>query len=396
MTSLSDQDVLALIARGESDQVEFTQSTTDTDKFCEAICAFANDLPGHGTKGVLLVGVQKNGTLSGLQVTERIQESLAGLRRDGQIQPLPTMSVTRHSLSGGDVAAIAVQPSILPPVRYRGRVCIRVGASKAYATEQEERLLTERRSSSARSFDTQPCPGAELAELSLRLFQDYREAVIPEEVIVANHRSIEEQLAALRFFDLRNQLSTHAGVLLFGINPRFFLPGAYVHFVQWPSTTVTDSPLSDRQVSGDLRTVVSQIHELMRATNRIAVQRTGGVAERYTPDFPEFALTELFNNAVMHRDYASNTPIRVNWFSDRVEISNPGGLFGEVTPATLESRSGYRNPTIAEAMWNLGFVNRYGSGIASAQRSLREAGHPPAEFTIDSQYFLTILRGRPT
>ncbi|MBI2397229.1 MAG: putative DNA binding domain-containing protein [Xanthomonadales bacterium] len=395
MQSLTDQEVLALIAGGESDQVEFTESTRDTDKFCEAICAFANDLPGHGSRGALLVGVRKNGSLSGLQVTDALQESLAGLRRDGQIQPLPTLCVTRHRFPDGDVAVVAVEPSILPPVRYRGRVCIRVGASKGYASEQDERHLTERRSSSARSFDAQPCPGATISDLSLRIFDDYRATVIAQEVISANHRSIEEQLAALRFFDLRQRMATHAGVLLFGINPRYFLPGAYAHFVQWPGTTVTDSPLSDRPVSGDLRTVVSQVHELMRATNRVAVQRTGGVAERYHPDLPEFALTELFNNAVMHRDYASNAPVRVNWFSDRVEISNPGGLFGEVTAATLESRSGYRNPTIAEAMWNLGFVNRYGSGIASAQRVLLEAGHPRAEFQADAQYFLAVMRMRP-
>ncbi len=394
MAALTDDQVFALMADLESDRVERTESTTNTDKFSEAVCAFANDFPNHRKPGYLLLGVRKNGQPSGLIVTERLLEGLAGLRRDGNIQPLPAMTVSKHTFEGGDVAVVAVEPALLPPVNYRGRVWIRVGPSKAIATEQEERMLSERRSISARSFDAEPCQGAANEDLSMRLFGEYRAAVVADEIIAANHRTPSEQLAALRFFDLRAELPTHAGLLLFGINPRFFLPGAYVQFVVWPSTDVTDSPISEREVSGDLRSVVSQVQELFRARIQVAVARTGGIAERYQPDYPEVALSELFNNAVMHRDYQSNTPIRVYWFLDRVEIISPGGLVGEVTKETLETRSSYRNPIIAEAMKTLGYVNRYGSGIRLAQRRLNEAGHAPAMFVADDRQFAVTMAAR--
>jgi ATP-dependent DNA helicase RecG len=76
----------------------------------------------------------------------------------------------------------------------------------------------------------------------------------------------------------------------------------------------------------------------------------------------------------MHRAYDStNAPIRVYWFTDRIEIISPGGSFGIVTEANF-GQSGiadYRNPNLAEAMKVLGFVQRFGVGIATAKRAWR-------------------------
>ena len=70
----------------ESDAVERTISTNNTDKFSEAICAFANDLPNHESAGYLLVGVRDDGTLNGLTVTDQLLQNLAALRSEGHIQ----------------------------------------------------------------------------------------------------------------------------------------------------------------------------------------------------------------------------------------------------------------------------------------------------------------------
>ena len=55
-------------------------------------------------------------------------------------------------------------------------------------------------------------------------------------------------------------------------------------------------------------------------------------------------------NAIMHRLYESTSPVRFYWFSDRIEVQNPGGLFGEATPENFPRQNSYRNPVIAEAM----------------------------------------------
>jgi hypothetical protein len=84
-------------------------------------------------------------------------------------------------------------------------------------------------------------------------------------------------------------------------------------------------------------------------------------------------------------NYASNTPVRFYWFSDRIEIHSPGGLYGEVTENNYLTHSSYRNPIIAEAMKTLGYVNRFGYGIQRAQKLLSTNGNPPAEFTFNTQ-----------
>lgn len=82
----------------------------------------------------------------------------------------------------------------------------------------------------------------------------------------------------------------------------------------------------------------------------------------------------------MHRDYESNTPIKFYQYTDRIEIVNPGGLYGNARPENFPTVNDYRNPVIAEAMKVLGFVNRFNRGIARVQRELEENGNPVPVF----------------
>ena len=86
---LTTDQLLALLVDHESDAVEFTTFTKNTDKFCEAICAFANDFPNRRQPGYLLVGVNDDGTASGLVVTDQLLRRLADLRSNVNLEPLP-------------------------------------------------------------------------------------------------------------------------------------------------------------------------------------------------------------------------------------------------------------------------------------------------------------------
>lgn len=100
----------------------------------------------------------------------------------------------------------------------------------------------------------------------------------------------------------------------------------------------------------------------------------------------------------MHRSYENtNTPVRVYWFNDRIEIHNPGGPFGAVTVENF-GRPGvtdYRNPNLADAMKVLGFVQRFGVGIATAQTELTKNGNPPAVFQVEPSNVLVTIRKKP-
>lgn len=389
---LTEVELIKLLSDLETDRVERTTSVSDTDKFCQAICAFANDLPNHRAPGYLLVGVKDNGSLSGLSVSDQLLLNLGAIRSDGNVLPQPVMSVAKFKLQDGDVAVVEVQPSDMPPVRYKGTIWVRIGPRKGTAHEQEERILIEKRVARAHTFDVLPFSEASLADLSVRLFGEYRAQVIAPEVIEANHRTIEEQLASLRLFDLSKKCPTTTAILLFGNNPRFFLPGAYVQFLRFPGTKMNEMPVDQMELSGDMRTVLDSLRDKFRTCNQVGMKPGKGFQDQLSPDYPEWAIRELLHNAVIHRDYQSNTPIRFYWFSDRIEIQSPGGLYGEVTPATIMSRNSYRNPVIAEALKTMGYVNRFGFGIQHAQKLLEENGNPAAEFSFEDRVVAVTIR----
>lgn len=385
---LSEDELRRLMADLESDRVERTTSTSKTDKHCRAICAFANDLPRHRKPGYLLVGVTDDGKPSGLTVTDQLLLNLAAHRDNGRIQPLPTMAVARFVLEGGEVAVVEVQPSDIPPVRYDGRIHIRVGPRRAIASEQEERILVERRTAASRTFDLRPIRGASLDDLVMDLFVQYRSRAVAPDVVEENHRALELQLASLSLYDTDAAAPTHAGMLLLGKEVRRWLPGAYVQFVRFDGCSLADDPRDEKVIDGDLLTVLRELDGLVKLQTTGHPAPISALREKVMWDYPPFAVRELVMNAVMHRDYEAIAPVRFYWFDDHIEIQNPGGLYGAATRENFPRQNAYRNPVIAGAMKALGYVNTYGHGVLRAQRVLADNGSPPAEFEFQDTFVL--------
>jgi ATP-dependent DNA helicase RecG len=389
---LTNEQLRHLMKALESDRVERTISTKDTHKFCEAICAFANDFPNNSQPGYLLIGVDKAGNASGLRVTDELLLDLASHRSNGNIMPLPAMTVQKHTFPEGDVAVVEVMPSDLPPVRYKGTVWLRVGPSRRIANEQEERILTERRAATQKTFDVRPCRGCRLDDLVLDLFiVTYRPAAIAREIIEENNRDLREQMASLRFYDLGADCPTNAGVLLFAKDPLRWIPGAYVQFVRWNGVTLADEPIDEKRISGDLLTVLRDLDSLIPLLVQERSESETTLRERMIVDYPIIAIRELLMNAVMHRNYESNAPVRFYWFEGRVEIQNPGGLYGMASPDNFPRQTDYRNPVLSEAMAVLGYVNTYGRGVLRAQEALKKNGNPPATFIFEPTHFLATI-----
>lgn len=283
-----DREVLERLLRDtESDRAERTISLSDTRKFCEAICAFANDLPRHGLPGYLFVGANEDGTACGARIEDELLQNLAAIRSDGNILPPPVMNVQKWTLGGGEMAVVEVLPSDAPAVRYRGRVYVRVGPRRGIATQSEERILAERWTARARTWDVRACRDASLSDLALDLFTlNYRQFAVAGEVIDQNDRPIEHQLASLRFFDLCAGCPTNAAVLLFGKDPVFFFPGAYVQYVQYRGVSQADEVVRERRLRGDLLSVMRGLDQL---SEEIAVARpvkSSGLSERTVFDYP--------------------------------------------------------------------------------------------------------------
>lgn len=381
----------------ESDRIELTESFKKFDKFGEAVCAFANDLPKSGLPGYLFIGALPDGRAAGEPITDELLRKLADLRDGGNILPPPRLNVQKHALGAGEMAVVEVFPSTAPPVRYKGQVWVRIGPSRRIATEAEERELSERRAASARTFDARPCHEATLDDLSLELFTlSYRPFAVARSVILENHRPLEDQLGALRLYERRAGCPTNAGVLILSPQSRNFFPGAYVQYVRYAGPDAGSEVLRERSIGGDMISVLRTLDALAEdLAGARPVPSASGLTERTLYEYPPRALHELFVNAVIHRTYESNTPVMINHFSDRLEILNPGGLYGDLTPEEFPAMTAYRNPVLAEAAKILGFANRFGRGIDLAQAELAKNESPPARFVPRPNHFHLTVWSRP-
>jgi ATP-dependent DNA helicase RecG len=393
---LSDVDLLAIYRDAESDRVERKASTSDLDKIAQAISAFANDLPGHRAPGVIFVGQRDDRSCAHLPIDDALLLRLSNLRSDGRILPFPTMYVRKKSLDGCEVAVIEVEPSDNPPVRFEGRVWIRVGPRRALATAEEERRLLEKRQWGSLPFDARGVRGTSRNDLDLSRFQlEYLPAAISPEALEENGRTLEMQLQALRLMQ-PDGTATATALLMLGLDPRQWFPGAYIQFLRVGGTELVDEIIDQRELAGTIIDQVRQIDEVVRL-NIARPASVGGPSRAEFVQYPEEALRQLIRNAVMHRTYEGTAaPVRITWFADRVEIQNPGGPFGHVTRANF-GRPGvtdYRNPTLAEALKALGLVERFGVGIAIARKRLAVNGNAAPEFVVEDEHVVVIVRSR--
>jgi ATP-dependent DNA helicase RecG len=165
-------------------------------------------------------------------------------------------------------------------------VWVRTGSSTRKANPEDERRLSEKRTSLIKTFDAEPCRDASVDDLALRLLGEYRRDAVDPSVIAENHRSTDEKLASLSFFDLKNQCPTYAGILLFGTNIRSFLPGAYVQFLKLPGNNLSDQPEDVYEINGDLRTLVNRVHEKIRSHNRVSLVKGERFVEKMFQNIP--------------------------------------------------------------------------------------------------------------
>ena len=333
---LDDQALERLLTDGENFHVELKETLQgDAPKAIrEAICAFANDLPGAGTQGVVFVGVTDTGHQARGEITDAILRQLADVKTDGQTVPPPSMVVEKRRLNGMDVAVVTVLPSDSPPVRYQGRIHVRIGPRRGVATAQDERILNEKRRALTTPFDIQPVPSVSLSALNLRRFEEeYLPRAFHPDVVNANDRSTIERLVVTKMIVSADDTTpTILGLLVLGNRSRDDLSNAWTQFLRIDGVKLSDDVMDAEEIDGSLTDMLLRLDEKLKAHIHTQVDLTTADTERRIASYPLAALQQVVRNAVMHRTYeGTHAPVRITWFNDRIEIQSPGWPFGSVT-----------------------------------------------------------------
>lgn len=382
---MTKDEIYKLLYSTETSRIERTVSTGDMDKFQEAICAFSNDMSNSRQNGYLIIGAKDNGELSGLKVDDNLFKKISSIRSDGNILPIPMMTCERYELDGGDLLIVEVQPSFSTPVRYRGRTFIRIGPRRDIATIDEERILSEKRMSNMATFDASPCYNATINDIYLDIIKnEYIPKAVDVEELEKDTRNIEQQMVALGLFDMEHNCPTNACIVLFGKNPKQFLYGAYLQYVRFIGLDKGAEIDDDKPFYECL----SKMMPKLEAFIDYGVVKTSPVAistlrEKNQSNYPKDALRELVLNACMHRDYQANMPTRLYQFTDRIEIMNPGGLYGKARPENFPNVNDYRNPIIAQALKVMGYVNMFNRGVSRVKNMMIDNGNKEPVFNVD-------------
>lgn len=261
---------------------------------------------------------------------------------------------------------------------------------RAYAPPTRE----DTHSARSRPFDASPVPGTSPDDLDLDRFgTELLPQLVAPDVLAANRRTSQQQLAALRFSSPDGRV-TPTGLLVSGVDPLEWLPGASVQFLRIEGTTLDGDVLSAHRLANPLPDLIRELEETLRAHVDTQVSFTGSRTEQRRANIPFEAVQQIVRNVVMHRTYAAtNAPARITWFDDRVEVLSPGGPYGLVSIDTFGQPgvTDYRTPTIAGVLAQLGFVQRFGVGIETARARLRTNGNPPLELQATSTFVNAVM-----
>ena len=391
---LTEEKLKALSKQMENNFIERCESPEAKAKIAKTICAFSNNLENRREPSIIFIGIKDKGGYTDLTVTDEMLLNIASIRGDGNLQPFPVINIKRLPIEKHEVIAVQVQPSKNPPMRYKNVCWVRIGPSVRMASEEEEKWLMEQQRSVNLPDDMKQVAGADIdADLNMDYFKtQYLPTAVSAEVFSANNRDTKIQMRSLRLLD-HEYIPTMTAILLMGKNPRNWFPGAYIQFIRFEGKELTDPVKSQREISGTLSDQIIRVEELLEANISISLSLSNKQHIK-SPDYPMIALSQIVRNAIIHRNYKSHTPIKVHWFNDRIEVQSPGGPYGELNVDNFgtENITSYRNPTIAEVLKNLGFIERFGFGIPISKKALKENGNPELQLKAELSSVLAIIR----
>lgn len=217
-----------------------------------------------------------------------------------------------------------------------------------------------------------------------------------------NLSSLPEQEICELMSIVRNGEVTLSAALLFGLYPQAYFPQLCITAVVVPGNEIGDVGaigerfLDNERIEGSIPEMLERALQFVRRNmkTKTIIHSDSGRREDRT-DYPMTAVREALTNALVHRDYSMHTegmPIQILMFEDRMEIHNPGGIYGRLRTDQLgKMQPDTRNPVLAAALEVLGITeNRY-SGIPTIRRAFAEYGMREPEFSSKRGHFAVIF-----
>lgn len=409
---------LTVLARRESEQVEWKEGVADEEAVAATLVAFANDRANLGG-GYVVCGVRESKDEHGFPRIEvlglgaadfkRVENKVLSICQDHvrpslapQIEELPTDDPARRVL-------VFVMPQTGRAHQLRRRngdthYYVRVGRSTTQARNGILLdLLTQR--GELPPWDRRVCARARASDLDLLALRDTLQRIdrydaqSGVEPYLSDDRVIHALVPPLCAGEpLTGELRPrNFAMLLFGREAQRWIPGAYTLFSIYPGTDRSEAHAERHELTGTLIDQARRLLELLDVQSYTAFDKTDPTRPNAVK-YPKRALHEAAINALAHRSYEEVHPTRVTVFADRIEIESPGPLpTGIDRSAWREGKAGakWRNQALAWILGRLQLAQGEGQGIPTILRSMQEEGCPPARFEADESRVLCVLPAHP-
>ncbi len=357
----------------ENETVELKKSTSELK---EAIISIVAILNKH-QKGELYFGVKNDGTAVGQDIGENTIRDISKTIADN-IEPKIYPKINKININGKTCVHVDFSGNNLPYYAY-GRAYIRIGDENKQLSAQElENIILKKHKGKLR-WDAEICNKATLEDISAVKVKSFLKTA------GLNYDSLENACKKLRVFQDNKLLNT--AVVLFGKKPQSFFPNAKLRCAVF-GTTDTSFTIDMKDFEGDLLYLIEKAEEYILKNIHIGM-KLEGLRRIDVPEINQEAIREAIINAFCHRDYYEYDSTNIAVFKDRVEIRNPGLLYGGLTLEKIKTEmiSERRNELIAELFHRVHYIEKWGRGIR-----LILSKEPDTEFKEVGTHFIVVFK----
>jgi len=370
----------------ESEMIELKASLAELDAALVDICALLNHRGGK-----LYFGVKPDGCVIGLTVADSTFLKVSQKVRQ-KLKPEIIPEIKERADGGKSIIEVIISEGTHKPYFVDGVAYIRSGSeSVKMPPDVLSRLIMEQH---GYAWDRDICAGASLHDIDPALVKSYlSRALQVRHIDLDPDTPVETALESLEL--LKEGRLTNAAILLFGRNPQKFVDQAEIRCAKFRGDDVTQPYSNMKVIRGAIVAQIDQTEQFIRDNIAKAAWIPKEKFEREESwEYPPDAFREAVINAVCHRDYQSSGNVQVSIFSNSLEILNPGLLPSTLTIESLKRRhsSKPRNRLIAETLFKIKYIEKFGSGTTKMIRVCRERGVPEPEFLEQDEDFMVTFR----
>lgn len=376
-------EILDIVSNNETSRVQFKETIDSTDSLMAEMAAFSNC-----KGGLLLIGVKdRTGEIVGV-TSDQIQDISSKAANIASQNIIPQIYIITEVVVVDEKKVLVLEVkegSHKPYYDKNGIIWTKNAADKRRVTDQNEiaRLMAEGGNLSA---DEMPIKDANVSDLNLRDLYAYC-TILDSGFSGEGVGEIEQLLENLHLY--RDGFLNLAALLLFGQQPQRFRPAFCVKSVSFFGNDIEgDRYRSSKDITGNLSHLYEQSKQFI-LSNLDSLQNGRSVNSQGQLEIPEIVVEEMLVNALMHRDYFKNAPIRVLIFDNRVEIVSPGKLPNNLTVDNIKSGNAVvRNNIITSMGSRLLPYRGLGSGV---RRAIKECPSITFDNDIDGEQFKVVI-----